>query len=146
MARADVIFFIEELFLSLKTYDFRQVGTQLRDARVKQSFLSNPEVDFVINAVSQAFGIPREELICGNGRKNYRTIACGFCCYYLRFNYNFSVKDISSGLHWEKTRLFDYMRLVRELDPAHPEHAKFIQIKKVLDKAIASTEKLKSNV
>lgn len=83
---------IDELYQSVKALGVDMVTDVLKKARSENLSINDPNIDFVVNAVTSKFRITTEEMIFSQNKSNKRQLAIAFCVFYLHnsFGYNFS--------------------------------------------------------
>lgn len=93
----------------------------------------NPVVENVIRTICGKFTLSIEELIYGNGRKNDRKLAIGFCTYYLINCCKLSLGDIMDILKKEESICRKSMKNVERLNAKHSSDKPYLHYKNELD-------------
>lgn len=105
--------------------------------RKRTAFRKNNHVKIVLDLVSEAMGVTRDEVISGNGRKNERVIAIGFCAYYLHYIFGYDMAEqVSYMIDQDVWTCYKHSKKIKSLKPSLPNDLKLLQIKEVLDKQI----------
>lgn len=97
---------------------------------------------FVLEVVSEVFGITIDELLNSRYIRGDIKYAIGFCVYYLYQEKTLGEISKKIFVNKNKTLLSKYRQMVCDLNAAHTSDAKYIAIMKELDETI---EYYKSN-
>ena len=97
---------------------------------------------FVLEVVSEVFGITIDELLNSRYIRGDIKYAIGFCVYYLYQEKTLGEISKKIFVNKNKTLLSKYRQMVCDLNAAHTSDAKYITIMKELDETI---EYYKSN-
>lgn len=114
------------------------VGVDKTRAHIKLLYDQNmrfddPKVEEVVNKVAEEFSMAAHEIILGTGRNNERTLAIGFCSYYLTCHFDCRLPFVVDKLKKNKVLLGRYMGRIKKLSPTHPASRKYFAIKTKLD-------------
>ncbi len=101
----------------------------------------NDDVELVLVTISEKLNIPVAEIIFGNGRKNERKYAIGFCAFYLRNHFHYPTEQIIAFLKKDESICHKYTRLISQLNPHHSHDKKYCELKKEFDTLLPKKSK-----
>lgn len=134
---------IDELFKCVEAIGCEETFILLQKGQHPNTDFSNEKIKTVVEAVAKKLNISVNEIMYGNGRKNERKMAIGFCCYYLN-NKNFLGMDmnyVAEQLNKNYVVCYDSAKKIKDLNSAHVSDKRFVEIKEELDKLIAKSIK-----
>lgn len=91
---------------------------------------------FVIEVVSEVFGITMDELMNSRYIRGDIKYAIGFCVYYLYQEKTLGEISKKIFINKNKTLLSKYRQMICDLNAAHTSDAKYLAIMKELDETI----------
>jgi trimethylamine:corrinoid methyltransferase-like protein len=118
----------------------------LDDTLVEEIKFDNPLVENIITTVCKKFKISVQELIHGNGRKNDRKIAIGFCVHYLALCCAINTSHSGEYLKKDESICRRAVRLVKALSNRHVSDQCYIQYKNEFDIIFLNKITINSNI
>lgn len=134
---------IDELFKCVEAIGYEETYILLQKGQHPDTEFSEPKVKFIVESVSKKMGVSVNEIMYGNGRKNERKMAIGFCCYYLRELAGMDMAVIAGMLNKNYVVCYDSAKKVKGLNKDHSSDKNFVEIKEELDKIISKYLKKK---
>jgi hypothetical protein len=107
------------LLRSIETLGIEKTAQMIENNLATELHIDDKNVAFVLNVVANVFEIPIEELIFGKQRKNQRRQALGMITYFMYYDFDLSMKQISSILQKQKGNLSKYKTEICNLDDKH---------------------------
>lgn len=96
---------IDELYQSVKALGVDIVTDVLKKARSENLSINDPNIDFVVNAVTNKFSITTEEMIFSQNKSNKRQLAIAFCVFYLHNHFGYKFSDLKLIFKRHKSQL-----------------------------------------
>lgn len=100
----------------------------------------NPDVQKIVLTISDKMCIAAYEIIYGNGRKNERKIAIGFCGYYLMKIHDFTLEESAEYLKKDVSNLHKCIKVVSNLNPRHLSDKKYCELREELTGLLQSNQ------
>ena len=141
MKREDNIEILEELLNSIKSRGYLNTLKVLKTEKQKKVTISNPYDKFVVQTISDTFGISQDELLFNRYMRGEHKYAVGFCVYYLYEKK--SIGEIHKTIFRNKNKslLSKYRQIIFDLRNNNTMDKRFITMKLELDKKIENFKK-----
>lgn len=125
---------LDELFKTVEVFGVDRTTDILKTTRERNYEFSNDDVSFVVTMVATEFQLDINEIIYGNGRKNDRIYAIGFCIHYLKNHFKYPIESIKDQLNKGNFQnCYYYLRFINDLNPKIHTHKKYLGMKSVFD-------------
>jgi hypothetical protein len=131
---------IDQLFRTVETIGVEQTEKILQEAQFRGIVFANKHVEFVVKTVAKGFEIPVHEIYYGNGRKNDRKWAIGFCVHYLSLEFKYSTEEIAEFINKDFSSCHKYGNLIKTINPKNMAETKFYELKQQFDIQIQKTK------
>jgi hypothetical protein len=126
----------QQLLLTVEAIGVEKTDQLLKQAQYQEIKFDNSEVEVVVTTIATKFDIPVHEIIYGNGRKNDRKIAIGFCCHYLHEVFRLDMLEVKEHLKKDVTLCWKYAKLIPKLSPRHPSDKVYLEYKVEFDQSL----------
>jgi hypothetical protein len=126
----------QQLLLTVEAIGVEETDRILKEAQYQEISFDHSDVAQVVVTIAQKFTIPVHEIIYGNGRKNDRKIAIGFCCHYLHEVYKMDMMEVKDHLKKDVTLCWKYAKLIPKLSPRHPSDRIYLEYKTEFDQKL----------
>jgi len=124
---------LSQLFQTVEAVGIDKTVEVLKSAQYQEIKFADPDVEFVVTQVAIHFDIPSHEIVYGNGRKNDRKLAIGFCAHYLQTVYARNMDEVKDHIKKDLSLCWKYAKLITKLSPRHHTDRKYLEIKDKLD-------------
>jgi hypothetical protein len=126
----------DELCLVVEAIGSDAAMAGLKKLRFQDIKFEDDRVKHVVELVSKEMGIPVFEILFGNGRKNDRKVAIGFCTYYLHSPefYNMDMELVKDHLNKGIIICYKYAKMITRLNPKIVADRSFHEHKQHFDK------------
>lgn len=128
---------LDEMFRCVEKLGYDLTMNLLKKGQYDEIQFTDDRVRSVVEEVSLLTGVPIYEIVQGNGRKNDRKYAIGFCTYYLYMPefYGLDMQDIQNHLCKETLTLcYKYAKMIKKINPNHVSDKRYYEWKLILDK------------
>jgi hypothetical protein len=130
---------LDEAVRTVEKIGYDKTIELLQKAQQGEVSFEDKKVEKVIELVAKSVNISAYEILNGNGRKNERKYAIGFCAYYLHHAQFFSMDMdlVKDHLQKDITTCYTYSNLIKKLNPNHFSTKLFYSMKVELDTLFA---------
>lgn len=141
MKREDNIEILEELLNSIKLRGYEKTLKVLKTEKQRKISVSNPYDKFVLQTISDAFGLSQDELLFKRYVRGEHKYAVGFCVYYLYEKK--SIGEIHKTIFRNKNKslLSKYRQIIFDLRNSNIMDRRFLNMKTDFDRKIENYKK-----
>ncbi len=135
---------MDETFRCVEAIGYDKTVDALKKAQHQEIKFEDKRVEKVVEAVAKKMGVAVHEILYGNGRKNERKYAIGFCSHYLHSPefFNIDMPLVAQFLNRENpTVCYLYAKHITKLNPNHVSDKHFYEMKKEFDVLFAKSNK-----
>jgi hypothetical protein len=134
---------LDEAFRCVEAIGYENTVEILKKAQSREIKFENKIAEKVITLVAEKTGISVYEILHGNGRKNERKYAIGFCALYLHSPeyFNIDIPEVAALLLKDESSCYRYSKMVTRIKPICTSDKKFLEIKIELDTELAAHAK-----
>lgn len=141
MNNQETIEILEELLNSVKTLGFRKTLNILKVEKKKDVIEMDDYDHFVLDTVTDEFGITVDDLLYGRYIRGEIKYAVGFAVYFLYEKRTLGQIHKNVFKFKNKTLLSKYRQMIFDLKKSHKADEKFIVLKDKLEKKIQTFKK-----
>lgn len=110
----------DELFVTVESIGVEKTIKSLQEARTRMLLMSDVNIDFIINAVSEITGVSKERILKGTDRSDDRKMATSLCVHYIKNEYKYSYADLKKIFNKDEAALYRYNGFIENM-PIKPK-------------------------
>lgn len=126
---------LDEVFLAVEAIGIDKTIEALKRVQFQEVVIDDKRVKTVLDIISEKLNVPIYEILYGNGRKNERKMAIGFCAYYLHSSefYGIDMSVVKDHLKRDLITCYQHSKLITKLKPSLVSDKHFFDIKMFVD-------------
>jgi len=144
MTHEETVDILEEVLNSIRTNGVKRTLDLLKSSNSRKAVdITDPLDSYIVGEILSRFDMTYDQLFFSRYIRGENKYAIGMCVYYLYRHRTMAYIKKKILPSKSKQLLGQYRKMIMDLKPSQPEHAKYIKIKSELDSAIEQHKKNK---
>lgn len=106
---------LDELFETVELIGIERTIKTLQDAKMSSLLKQDVNIDFIISAISEISGVPKQKILYGNDRSDDKKMAVALSVFIIKNEFNYSFTDLKKIFNKDQSALCRYYDLVENL-------------------------------
>lgn len=144
MTHEETVDILEEVLNSIRTNGVKRTLDLLKSSNSRKAVdITDPLDNYIVGEILSRFDMTYDQLFFSRYIRGENKFVIGMCVYYLYRHRTMAYIKKKILPSKSKQLLGQYRKMIMDLKPSTPEHAKYVKIKAELDTAIEQYKKNK---